>query len=705
MRRFKLAAIAFLVMLLPVMTVPASASDINGYWEGAIDLPAGGMKILLQFNQNQGIWSGKISIPAQNARDLPLEKIALQEETWTWAITGIPGNPTFRGSLNPVGDNIKGTFSQGGANFPFSLQRSANPVQSGKAALSDLDALVQRGLKELDVPGVALAVVKDNEVLLAKGYGLRDLEQKLPMTENTLLAIGSSSKAFTTFALGIMSDRGFLEWDQPLRNYIPWFSLQDRTMGERISPRDLVTHRSGLPRHDLVWYNNHLLSREELVRRLAHLEPTADLRARFQYNNLMFLTAGYLLETLTGQSWEESIRELVFDPLGMKRSNCSVNESQKDKDHALPYTFRDGRITSIPFRNIDTVGPAGAINSSVSDMSRWLLTQLGGGRLDGEKLLNPSTLADMHTPHMPLDGESAEPLIQNVGYGLGWFIDVYRGHRRIHHGGAIDGFICQVAFLPQEGIGIVALANMNGTGLPELLTRCISDRLLGLEARDWIGEAAQRRAVGLKAGQEAQEKGRSRRILKTRPAHSPAEYSGTYHHPGYGDLVVTARGKELEFCYNAIRTPLEHWHYETFNGMKAKDTAFEDFKLTFGCDENGRVSWLEGQFEPTLDPIRFRKKADARFFDPAFLKQLAGRYELPGQIVSIVFKGQSLAAVLPGQPEYDMIPLPGDEFTFKQARVVTLRFLNGVKGEVTGLEFHQGGAVFTARRLPEKKTE
>jgi len=693
-----------LMMAMSAFSLPA-ATEIKGHWKGAIELPNGKMDILLSFTQSGGSWEGSISIPAQNARNLPLENIQILDKTWTWAIQGIPGNPSFKGSLAPDGSSINGDFTQGGATFPFSLNRSADPVESGKKDLANLDDLVEKGLQDLAVPGVAVAIVKDNQLLLAKGYGLRNVEKKLPMTADTLLAIGSSSKAFTTFALGTLVDKGELEWDTPLRQYIPWFTLQDPATSERITPRDLVTHRSGLPRHDLVWYNNNALSREELVHRLAYLEPTADLRTRFQYNNMMFLTAGYLLETVSGHKWEKAMGALVFTPLGMTRSNCSVDDSQRDPDHALPYTFQDDRITPLPFRNIDIVGPAGAINSSVREMSRWLLLHLGNGSLESKKLINPSTLSDLHTPYMPLGSESAEPMIQNVGYALGWFVDSYRGHRRIHHGGAIDGFICNVAFLPQDGIGIVVLANMNGTSLPELLTRSIFDRLLGLENRDWIGESAKQRAIRLKAGKEAEQKGRSRRILKTRPAHELNQYIGTFTHPGYGDLTVAIKGKALAFTYNNIFTPLEHWHYETFNGLKSDDPTFEDIKLNFGTDVNGRVAWLEAQFEPSLEPMRFVKKADSRFFNPSYLQTLIGRYDMQGQTVSIVLKGNALCAVIPGQPELDLVPAPGDEFALKQAKAVTMRFLSSPGGQVDRLEINQGGSVFVAKRLPESETK
>lgn len=678
-----------------------ATQPLTGCWTGHIALPSGEMGITVQFNHQDGVWTGDITIPAQNARNLPLEKIGFRESRWTWIISSVPGNPVFSGDLSPDGKELKGEFSQNGARFSFILHKSTDPAQTSLESLDGLEELISRGLRELEVPGLALAIVRDGKVLLSKGYGLRDVEKQLPMTADTLLAIGSSSKAFTTLTLGTLVDQGLLDWDKPLRRYIPWFTLYDRPASERFTPRDLVTHRSGLPRHDLVWYNNNRISREELVKRLAYLEPTADLRTRFQYNNLMFLSAGYLLETLSGQTWEEAVRQKVFIPLGMNRSNCSVSTSQGDPDHALPYTVREHKIIPIPFRNIDVVGPAGAINSSAREMSRWLLLNLGRGIVDGQKIINYSTLSDLHTPQMTMDGGSTDPMIESVGYAMGWFVDSYRGHRRIQHGGAIDGFICQVSFLPREGIGVVALANMNGTPLPELLVRTVCDMLLKLEPRDWIAEAAKRRATGMKAGEEAQKRGKSRRVPKTKPAHELNQYGGIYHHPGYGDIRVSLSGRELSFQYNGITTPLEHWHFDTFSGLQGEDPTFEDFKLNFGTDIHGRIAWLEAQMESSLDPIRFRKTADPRFFDPSFLKNLVGRYEMPGQTITIILKGDSLVAVLPGQPELDLIPAPGDEFSVRQVKAISMRFLCEPEKKAHSLEIFQGGRLYVAKRTAE----
>ena len=690
------------ILFIIVPTNPYSENNfsLEGRWEGKIEIPGTPLDFNIDFSQlPDGSWKGDISIPAQMAKDLPLSDISLSDQNVTFKISGVPGDPTFKGTFNETGTKITGELMQGGQTFPFFLESSADPTIAVKEALQGFDEVIAEALKTFNVPGMALAIVKEDRIVFAQGFGFRDVENKLPVTPNTLMAIGSSTKAFTTYAMGILVDQGKLEWDAPVRNFIPWFRLQDTFMSERITPRDMVTHRSGLPRHDLVWYNNFTSSREELVRSLAHLQPSADLRERFQYNNLMFLTSGYLIETLTGKKWEDSIQTLVFEPLAMKRSNFSVEDSQKDDDYALPYRDNDGKIEKIPFRNISTIGPAGSINSCVNEMSHWLMVHLNQGKFQGEQLINPSTLQDMHLAHMPTGATPTRPEISPADYGMGWFVDNYRGYRRFHHGGNIDGFSAMVSMLPQDGVGFVVLTNMNGTGLPELLIRHASDRILGLETIDWLGEAAKRREEGEEAAEQAEEKKEIRRKTGTKTSHPLEDYAGDYENPGYGNLKVELNSQGLQFTFNKITTPLEHWHYDTFNGKEAEDPTFHDMKLTFRTDVNGHVAAIAAPFEPSVDEIIFTKKPDSRMFDPEYLKKFIGEYELAGQIFTVNLKGNTLTLQAPGQSPYELVPDLGEEFYLKQVKIVSMAFTVDEQGKVTGLELYQPDGTYTATKI------
>jgi len=710
MRKTELSRVLALLIVLAFLSLPMSAStavseaargeqSLAGHWVGEVEIPGTKLGFDIDFMlKPDGTWSGDISIPDQNAKDLPLGTIIAKGKEVSFEISGVPGSPTFKGALSDDGQKISGQFTQGGQDFPFAMSRSAGLKAQAKQALAGFDAIVNKGLQGLNVPGVAVAIIVEDEVVLAKGFGFKDLEKKVLMTPDTLLAIGSASKAFTVFALGTLVDEGKLDWDKPLRNYIPWFRLYDSSASERLTPRDTVTHRSGLPRHDLMWYNNTAISREDLVRRLAYLKPTADLRAVWQYNNLMFLTAGYLVEVLTGKTWEDGVRAQVLSPLGMKRTNFSVADSQKDSDFSLPYQEREGKLEKMAFRSLTNMGPAGSINSSVNEMSNWVLVHINGGRLKDKQIINPQTVQDMHLAHMPT-GETPEiPEVTPADYGMGWFVDSYRGHGRVHHGGNIDGFSAMVSMLPQDRVGFVVLSNKNGTGLPELLIRHATDLILGLEAKDWVGDAAKSKLKGDEATKEAEKKKAARRVLNTKPSHGLDAYAGDYFHPGYGDLKVTVEKGQLTFMYNNISTPLEHWHYDTFNGVRAGDPVFENSKLNFIADMNGNVARLEAPFEASLEPIVFEKKPDARLSDPAYLQKFAGKYVLIEQVITISLKGNVLFASIPGAPELELVPGLGDEFTLKQMKVISLRFKMDDKGNVVAVELFQPGGVFEAKR-------
>lgn len=694
-----IAALSMLALVLVAVPVHAAETGLAGHWEGAIDIPGTKLGIDVDFKAGDGgAWTGDISIPLQNAKDLPLIGIKVEGDSVSFEIQGIPGSPKFHGALS--GDTIAGDFEQGGGKFPFSLARAAAPAEAAKDALAGYDALVDKMIADWKVPGLAIAIVKGGEVIYAKGFGYRDVDKKLPVTADTLFAIGSSTKAFTTFTLGTLVDEGKLDWDKPVRTFIPGFQMYDPQTTAMITPRDLVTHRSGLPRHDLVWYNNTASSRKDLVDRLRYLEPNEQLRAKWQYNNLMFLTAGYLVEAVTGKSWEDNVRERIFQPLGMTHTNFSVAESQKTADFALPYREDDDteKIERIPFRNIDLIGPAGSINSSVNDMAKWVKVHLSDGKLEGRQIIGTATLADLHAPQMVMGAPSDRPEITPGSYAMGWMVDSYRGHTRVEHGGNIDGFSALVTLFPQDDLGMVILTDKDGTGAPERLVRHTADRLLKLSAIDWSGEDLAKREAGRKTRKEAKAKKESVRKPGTKPAHKLDEYAGDYENPGYGLLKVAAAGDHLEATYNNITQPLEHWHYEVWNGKEgAKDPTLENTKFLFQGDLKGNVAAVAAQFEPQVKEIVFTKKADPRLSDPAWLARYLGEYELGGQTARVELAGSTLTVNLPGQPQLHLVPSLG-EFTLKELPIISVVFVEDAKGNVTGMTFIQPNGVFTATK-------
>jgi CubicO group peptidase (beta-lactamase class C family) len=337
----------------------------------------------------------------------------------------------------------------------------AAPATAAKPSLDGVDEFVAAQMKEWKTPGVAVAVIQGDTVILSKGYGLRDIEKQLPVTPQTLFAIGSITKSFTVTTLGTLSDEGKLDWDKPVRDFLPKFQLNDAVASDRATPRDLVSHRTGLPRHDLLWYGSPL-SRKELFERLRYLEPSKDFRQLYQYNNLMFMTAGILVEELTGVKWEDAVRKRIFEPLGMRASNFSVNDSQHAADFAQPYREAKEQITLVPFRNIDAIGPAGSINSNAEEMIRYVQMHMNKGKFGEKQMVSAGFATQMQSPQMVVPGEPQFTELGASSYAMGLTVSTYRGRKVVAHGGAIDGFNALISWMPTEKIGMVILANRSG---------------------------------------------------------------------------------------------------------------------------------------------------------------------------------------------------------------------------------------------------
>ena len=479
--------------------------------------------------------------------------------------------------------------------------------------LADLDAFVEALREEWHVPGLAVGAIKDGQVVLAKGYGYRNLEDRQPVTERTLMAIGSNSKSFTVVVLGMLEDEERLAWDEPVRRYLPDFQLQDDYAAQKMTVRDLVIHRSGLPRHDLLWYGRSF-DRAELFKRLRHLEPTTSFRGRWQYQNLMFMTAGYLSERLTGRTWDDLVHERIFQPLGMARSNTSVRDMPGSDDFSYPYMYRDGKLERVPFRNIDNVAPAGSINSSAEEMLHYVQFHIANGEYDGQRLLSEENTLAMQSPQTLVSGFPNDPEMGISTYGMGLMATTYRGHKLVQHGGGIDGFISAMAWLPEEKIGVVVLSNMSGESnpVPNLVAQRLFDELLGLEPVDW--NARTRKAM--EEGRQRQEQRRAEqakeRVEGTYPSHALSDYAGTYEHPGYGVLEVRAASAGLEVALDAFTAPLEHFHYDVFEFGENQGQIPLSGRVTFGMDAKGVIDRVMVPLEPSVDPIVFQRKPEGR---------------------------------------------------------------------------------------------
>lgn len=541
------------------------------------------------------------------------------------------------------------------------------------AHLDQIRAVVETERERFAVPGCAVVVVKDGGVLLAEGFGKRDVDADLPVTGRTLFPIGSSTKTFTSAVLASLVDEGKLDFDRPLRDYLPGFRMHDPVATELLSVRDCLSHRSGLPRHDALWVAcEGLLGRDDIVAALAHLPANKAFRQTWQYNNLLFITAGYLAGRLCGSTYEEAVRARILEPLGMTRTNFDVVETQADPDHSLPYVLPSGEteVKEVPFASLKLAGPAGNINSCAEDLGAWLITLLGQGVSGREPLLSSSVLAELRTPTMTMGAAPEHAIARPVGYGLALVVEEYRGLRLTHHGGNIDGFSSQVLTSPSQGIGIAVLTNLGASPLRDALPYLILDLLDGVVSKPH-GERLHTRRAALLQGARQAEEGRAARNKPLGPVRPLADYAGSYVHPGYGTLRVDSVEDGLVGCYGKLpEGPLEHQHLEVYDMVLQVKGVEQRIPMQFTHDLQADVDAVCVSFEPAVPPLRFQRQPDTAHLTDELLSSLEGRYAMGVTSIVVGRRGTSgLVVSIEGQAARALRPVTGCTFSLDGTRL------------------------------------
>ncbi|MBA3357359.1 MAG: serine hydrolase [Pyrinomonadaceae bacterium] len=466
-------------------------------------------------------------------------------------------------------------------------------ARAQEAPISGFDDYVNRTLRDWKVPGLAIAIIKGDQIELAKGYGVRKLGDPTPVNERTLFAIGSTSKAFPAALIAMLVDEGKLKWDDPATRYLPGFEMYDPYVTRELTVRDLLSHRSGQEGGDFLWYGTEY-DRDEVLRRARHLKPTRSLRSRFGYQNVMYLAAGQIIAKVSGKSWDEFIRQRIFAPLDMTASNTSIRDLTKSDNVASPHAEIDDQVKVVPWRSLDNIAPAGSINSNVVDVAQWVRLQLGQGTYQNRRLISPGAIKEMQTSQTVMRAESPfslwYPEIHFVNYGLGWFLSDYRGRKVVEHVGAIDGMRAQVALIPEEKLGLVILANRGGSTLPAALTYKIFDAYLGAPPRDWSAEMLKTEKSLVEQNEAAEKKLEAERVKNTKPTHTLEKYAGTYQNDLYGEVKVTHENGKLNLRFGSAFTgELEHWHYNTFRALFSPNAFDANAYATFSLNPQGRM--------------------------------------------------------------------------------------------------------------------
>jgi len=577
---------------------------------------------------------------------------------------------------------------------------------------SGLDTAFARVLQDWHAAGFAVAVVDKDSVIYARGFGYKNLETHDPVTPHTLFAIGSCTKAFTASVIGMLERDGKLDLDKPVRDYLPELKFYTPGMNEMITLRDMMCHRTGLPRHDLSWYLFGSSTRDSMILKIQYMEPTAGIREKWQYNNFMFAAQGVVEEHLTGKSWEQNVNDRIFQPLGMTESDFSITDLAKAPDAALGYGLKkDSIIKKLDYYLIDALGPAGAINSNVLDMSQWVKTWIHGGKFKGKEIIPANYVSEAISAQMAIGGglpTKEAPDVYFSSYGFGWMLSSYRGHYRVEHGGNIDGFSASTCFFPSDSIGIIVLSNQNGSSVPSIIRNIISDRVLHLPYKDWDtylkGITDKAKADAKKALATRQ----SDRIANAPATHNLSDYTGIYTNPGYGRFEVTTAQDSLFARFPLHTWWLKHYHYDIFEpfdkdpkeGIDTSDTEGEGLRLQFNMDAAGTITGVAVNLEATLGkPIVFTRTPKTANITAAQLQQYVGEYAFTEAVVSKVYiKGEKLYLFVPGQPEYELAYIGGNSFSFKTLTGFTLRFDTDDKGKIVSLTSIQPNGKFTAKR-------
>ena len=477
--------------------------------------------------------------------------------------------------------------------------------------LSAFSQTLEEKLKEIDDyanaviathkgPGMAIAIVKDDKVALAKGYGVRELGKSDPVDDKTLFAIASNTKAFTTAGLAILVDEKKIAWEDKVSKYLPDFQMYDPWVTSELTVRDLVTHRVGLDTFsgDLLWYET-TFTANDILGRVKHLKPVSSFRTRYGYQNLMFIAAGKIIEKVSGKTWCGFMRERILDAIGMTATTCGFGNLGANA--AIPHNESGGRLRPLPHGNVDGGYGAVALNSSVSDLSKWIRLQLGKGAFEGKQIFSEAQAWQMHQPYLAQQISEAasrnNPTRHFTGVAMGWFVYDYHGRKIINHSGGLDGMLSYTVLIPEEKVGFVVLTNSESPGFAVMMNK-IRDVFVNAPKRDWNAEAVEQVKTNKANAEQARQKADAARVANAKPSLPIANYTGTYSDKLYGDIVIKEENGRLVMRFTPspnFVADLEHWHYDTYE-IKWRPSVSYNFPrgfVTFTIDKDGKTDELK----------------------------------------------------------------------------------------------------------------
>jgi CubicO group peptidase (beta-lactamase class C family) len=487
----------------------------------------------------------------------------------------------------------------------ISAQRS-NYVFTRTDTINTINNFIYQVVADWKVPACAITIVKDGKPYHSMAFGQRNIAKNLPASVNTLFGIASCTKSFTAAALAILADEGKLDWDKPVKTYMPDFQLYDQEATNKITARDLLSHRTGLPNHDDMWVAANA-DRKTLFDNLKYLKPTHPLYTHYQYNNLMYMAAGVLVERLSGKTWEAFVKERILIPLDMKNTVLTYPEYFKSPEYASSYDLKKEQNVEVGFgSNVDVIGPAGSMKSNAVDMTNWLLMQLQNGKFNGKQIVSEKNLRENHTPlQIVLPATAKYPELGFATYGMGWNLNTYRGQQRHQHSGSIDGFRSLMTLFPNNSFGIFVTTNTDAAQryAVNIITNYIADNLLKMSVIDWNDRFVKERNDAKFEEEKAKKEHNATRKMAAMMSHGIDYYTGVYEHPAYGLLQIFKTDRGLRGVFHNKQFDLNHFHYDFFEGNEF----MEGIMFNFPTNSKGDIDRVIGTF-PESGEVEFKKK-------------------------------------------------------------------------------------------------